>query len=99
MSATTMTTTVMAATTMVLYETMPPKPAPQNSADRPSFPESTLIPILDTKLRMSSDNTIDDDAVKAEGGVGLADPAIRFVLRREEEGVVIVEAAEKSGGG
>jgi hypothetical protein len=48
---------------------------------------------------MSSDNTIDDDAVKAEGGVGLADPAIRFVLRREEEGVVIVEAAEKSGGG
>ena len=49
-------------------EATPRKPAPQNSADRPPYPKSTLNPDLDTELRMSSENTIGDDAVEAEGG-------------------------------
>jgi len=40
-------------------EATPPKPSP-HSADRPPFPESTMNPDLDTKLEMSSDNTIGD---------------------------------------
>jgi len=79
-------------------EATPRKPAPQNSADRPPYPKSTLNPDLDTELRMSSENTIGDDAVEAEGG-GLADSAICLALRQEEEGEGIVEAAEESEGG
>jgi len=55
-----------------------------------------LNPDFDTKLpvRMSSDNTIGDDTVEAEGGE-LAQPAIRLALKQGEEGEGIVEAAEE----